>query len=843
MVSSPGGKEVGRLSLKVLPDTTEFVPKLKVFVEKVEKQLKIEIPVELDLDSAFDDLKVFQAEVNAQNLKVDVDVELNTRDAFDDLTLALGAMQVVADVNPVNVNMEVDTAGATAHIVEATVAQEALTQGMKQGASTSSQMGRNFALWGPLIIIAAIAISGLVPALAALVPLTGGIVFGIAALALGFKALKKEFKPVIDGFKDMQKPIGKALTAGLDPFVAKFAKVFLPVVEKGLTLFAKFANGIIKDLLAFLSSSRGLELMGQLFAGIATAMKPFGALVVPLVKVFARLSIAALPALTAMGNGLLDVTNKFNHFLATGDASSTITKSMDYLGQVIQIIGKFVGQVFPPLFAAMPTVIALFDGMASVIGDALAALKPVFEFMSKHQTTMAAIGAALTVLIIGFGGFAAAVVVVNAVMAVNPFVALAIVLVAVAAALIYAYKNSETFRDIVNNVFAKVKAFVIPIIQFIGDHWKAFVLGLVIVMAAPLAAIVAAFLFAFPLIKSIATAVWPIIVAAVKIAWQVIQTTIVIAMGIIKATIATISVIVTIITTTFNIIKAIITAVWPYIIGVIRVAWVIISTVIAVGVAYVKLIIATIVVIVGIVRTVFNTIVSVIRGVISVAVGIVRGFISGVVGIIRGISAIVGIVRSAFFGVVNGVRTGVTTVVNKVKSLPGEITGALTGLAGDLYDVGVDMMKGMVNGVKSMAKQLGNAAKDAAKGAVNGVKGFLHIGSPSKLMHQYGVWTIQGMQFGVESQAKNLQRSMTGVMRGVTGPAENAFDPSSVKSVGGNLAAQVGAVVDNTDGGAKEIFLNWDTGRGVMADIASDQLASREFVADQDARMGAGAAA
>jgi hypothetical protein len=55
-----------------------------------------------------------------------------------------------------------------------------------------------------------------------------------------------------------------------------------------------------------------------------------------------------------------------------------------------------------------------------------------------------------------------------------------------------------------------------------------------------------------------------------------------------------------------------------------------------------------------------------------------------------------------------------------------------------------------------------------------------------------------------------------------------------------SMSASVGAIVDNTTGpGPQAIVIeNWQTGRGVMAEITDEKLAAVEFLNDQNERMG-----
>lgn len=70
----------------------------------------------------------------------------------------------------------------------------------------------------------------------------------------------------------------------------------------------------------------------------------------------------------------------------------------------------------------------------------------------------------------------------NAALDANPVALIVIGIIALAAAIIIAYKRSETFRNIVHAAFAGISAVVGTVIAFIRDHWRA----LLIILAGPI---------------------------------------------------------------------------------------------------------------------------------------------------------------------------------------------------------------------------------------------------------------------------------------------------------------------------------------------------------------------
>ena len=110
-MSSPGGSEVGRLSIKVLPDTSAFADKLRADLAKIEQSEKLTIPVEFDLDTA--KLRADLAAMNVPTIHVPVDIdEPNippTIPVGADTTKAKAEVDAeVADINTKNATVNVD---------------------------------------------------------------------------------------------------------------------------------------------------------------------------------------------------------------------------------------------------------------------------------------------------------------------------------------------------------------------------------------------------------------------------------------------------------------------------------------------------------------------------------------------------------------------------------------------------------------------------------------------------------------------------------------------------------------------------------------------------------------
>lgn len=122
-------------------------------------------------------------------------------------------------------------------------------------------------------------------------------------------------------------------------------------------------------------------------------------------------------------------------------------------------------------------------------------------------------------------------------------------------------------------------------------------------------------------------------------------------------------------------------------------------------------------------------------------------------------SAITSFISNAWNNITNAVRSGASNVLSTVTSIFGNIIGFISGLPGRFFSMGRDLIQGLINGVRAMAGSIASAARSVVEGAVNAAKSALHIGSPSKLFRQFGIWTGQGYVLGIKDENKNVARA------------------------------------------------------------------------------------
>lgn len=145
-----------------------------------------------------------------------------------------------------------------------------------------------------------------------------------------------------------------------------------------------------------------------------------------------------------------------------------------------------------------------------------------------------------------------------------------------------------------------------------------------------------------------------------------------------------------------------------------------------------------------------------------------------VVGAARGLAdffmrwSLVGIIISKWDAIKEGLRDAWDKIKNVFKAA--WIT---------FKNIGRDIMLGMAKGLLSGTDRVKDAAKSAWKGIKDGVKGFFGISSPSKLMAGFGTNIMQGLQMGLEQMKVKASPNVT-------------FD-AQVQAPGGMFAPQAGA--------------------------------------------------
>lgn len=107
-------------------------------------------------------------------------------------------------------------------------------------------------------------------------------------------------------------------------------------------------------------------------------------------------------------------------------------------------------------------------------------------------------------------------------------------------------------------------------------------------------------------------------------------------------------------------------------------------------------------------------------------------------------------------------------VITLVRGIPGKIKGALSGAGTWLVSAGKDVIRGLWNGLSSMAGWIKSKVIALVSSILPGpVKKVLGIASPSRLFKQYGRWTSEGLGIGIQQRAGMVADAASGLARKV----------------------------------------------------------------------------
>ena len=161
-----------------------------------------------------------------------------------------------------------------------------------------------------------------------------------------------------------------------------------------------------------------------------------------------------------------------------------------------------------------------------------------------------------------------------------------------------------------------------------------------------------------------------------------------------------------------------------------------------------------------------------IKGVVASAWDLIKATVSGALSIVKQLmstawSAIKTVAGTAWAGITTAVSTAVTGLVDFVKGIPGRIVSALGDFGSLLWNKGVDLVSGLIDGIASMGGRLVSWLKQWVLDHIPGpIASILGIASPSKVMaREVGRHIPTGIMAGMDATAPALDRAMRALVQ------------------------------------------------------------------------------
>lgn len=486
--------------------------------------------------------------------------------------------------------------------------------------------------------------------------------FGAFLSKIDLEALFATALPILQQFGGLMVDIGTIAKSIFQIFTSNGGDAVGTLTELVFTLaeFLRSAQGA--DLIAQLGTAMAAVggAAGQIFLALLQAVTPAIIALVPAITALAgQITAALVPAINAVAPWLLKLSTYISDNIGWLGPAAAAVLALAVAYKVYAAAAKAVAVVQGILKARIiATTLQWIGNTAAVVanriaqiasaavtgGAAVAAWVANTVAVVANRVATAAAAIAMNVVKVATLAWTAVQWALNAALSANPIGLIVLAIIALVAGLIYAYKHSETFRNIVNAVFKSVQAAIKVAVDWIVN------------VAWPL------IVKAFWAIVGAAQNLW----TAIKMTWNGIRTVISAVSNFIAAAI--------------NLVKAVWARVLSDIRNVTNTIWAGISRVIQNNINIIKNVIRGVVVVVTYIRNAFNSARNAAVSAITSLISTVRGIPGRVSSALSGLGSLLyNKGRDLIRGFINGIGSMIGAVKDKVHSVVSAVTNFLPG--------------------------------------------------------------------------------------------------------------------------------------------------------------------
>lgn len=158
----------------------------------------------------------------------------------------------------------------------------------------------------------------------------------------------------------------------------------------------------------------------------------------------------------------------------------------------------------------------------------------------------------------------------------------------------------------------------------------------------------------------------------------------------------------------------------------------------------------------------------ILNGAVKIIKAVFADFTAGILStIVNWIAGLIGKWSELFASLINIVVGKTATIRAKIMDLVNIIINAFKSLPSQMVSIGASIISGLISGLSSMVGSLMAKAKSIANSVVNTIRSALRIGSPSKVMIDFGVNVVKGLAMGIE-KTKDLVEEAAGALADIT---------------------------------------------------------------------------
>lgn len=333
-------REVGRVSVRVVPNTDGFRRELKRQLEAITKGLEAKVNIDPDLDG-------FRQKVNAATKGMDAHIQVHA-----DTARARAEMLAL---------QKSGGRGGIFSTLGASISE--MTQSMGQSIATARPFGVSIVAIAAAASLAVPAIGLMSGALVALPGILSAIVAPLGAVLMGMEGIKQslvnsgwavfdkkgKLKPG-EQLAKIQDSVSKVFETGLTPVFTKLLAI-IPALQEGFGAIAQGLVGMTDGFVSALTSAKGLDQIKTMFKNIGDALgqaspgiRDFTAAMLTLSTEFSK----KLPGMAQSFNNWASKVLTWVDKITTVDASGTsqFDRAMKGLGDTLKTLGSATGDAF-----------------------------------------------------------------------------------------------------------------------------------------------------------------------------------------------------------------------------------------------------------------------------------------------------------------------------------------------------------------------------------------------------------------------------------------------------------------------------------------------------------------
>ncbi len=418
-MAGPGGRETGRLSVRVLPNTSNFATSLQRYLDRIENRAQVKIRAVVDTRRLVADMRESMRELDGRilmpvrllfdedevrrlraqlasltpPLAIPARVEAD-RSELDSLRASVAALGRDAEPTRATMGALLGTLGS----IGGTLAKAGTVPGLAGVGSSLASMAPAASLAAPAILAAGLAFGTLKIGMSGVSDALGGDTEAFAKLTPAAKAFVREVQALGPAWADVRASVQKALFTGLANEFKGTVPDVLPQLKAALVSAAQSANDMGMGLLNTASTLGKSGALGTALDGANAALANMSQLPALVVQGLVQIGAAAAPAFTKIADGattgIAGLSEKLDRAFQSGAMQRTLEAAIAQARQLFATLGNValaLGNVFGPAATAGSGVLAVLAELSKQLAELTGTAEAQAAFTALFET-LAAVG-------------------------------------------------------------------------------------------------------------------------------------------------------------------------------------------------------------------------------------------------------------------------------------------------------------------------------------------------------------------------------------------------------------------------------------------------------------------